>query len=293
MNHFEKNTRLVSKEINIMDTDAGDDDESTTDEDNVCMGSPVVNVEDDSLSPDLSSLNVDNQDPSSHCDISDLLSTGGIEPISDLEVLDSLRLSSDQPSEDDVHIGMSQTGPSLPGTSLASHTTTLSNNQNIDADIDLLKPVVFSSTHAYLIKSGINISKPLVHRKTIPTPSCDLNPKTSALHTPLRESTAVTSVLPNAMMTTLLNGSRTNCQKVYNNSASSSDFQSSHLSNWRTEDNNDKMCTLRKNDPLQISSNSVSRRIATELGRHQTVQKPPGKSNYIHQIKALVFVVNI
>ena len=288
MNHFEKNTRLVSKDINIMDTDAGDDDESTTDEDNVCMGSPVVNVEDDSLSPDLSSLNVDNQDPSSHCDISDLLSTGGIEPISDLEVLDSLRLSSDQPSEDDLHIGMSQTGLSSPGTSLASHTTTLSNNQNSDADIDLLKPVVFSSTHAYLIKSGINISKPLEHRKTIATTSCDLNPKTSALHNPLRESTAVTSVLPNAMMTTILNGSRTTCEKVYNNSASSSDFQSSHLSNWRTEDNNDKMCTLHKNDPLQISSNSVSRRIATELGRHQTVQKPPGKSNKIHQIKAPV-----
>ena len=288
MNHFEKNTRLVSKDINIMDTDAGDDDESTTDEDNVCMGSPVVNVEDDSLSPDLSSLNVDNQDPSSHCDISDLLSTGGIEPISDLEVLDSLRLSSDQPSEDDLHIGMSQTGLSSPGTSLASHTTTLSNNQNSDADIDLLKPVVFSSTHAYLIKSGINISKPLVHRKTIDTTSCDLTPKTSALHNPLRESTAVTSVLPNAMMTTILNGSRTTCEKVYNNSASSSDFQSSHLSNWRTEDNNDKMCTLHKNDPLQISSNSVSRRIATELRRHQTVQKPPGKSNKIHQIKAPV-----
>ena len=290
MNHFEKNTRLMSKDINIMDTDAGDDDESTTDEDNVYMGSPVVNVEDDSLSPDLSSLNVDNQDPSSPCDISDLLtSTGGIEPISDLEVLDSLRLSSsDQQSEDSLHIGMSQTGPSSPGTSLASHTTTLSNNQNSDSDIDLLKPVVFSSTHAYLIKSGINLSKPLVHRKTIATTSCDLTPKTIALHNPLRESTAVTSVLPNAMMTTILNGSRTTCEKVYNNSASSSDFQSSHLSNWRTEDNNDKICTLHKNDPLQISSNSVSRRIATELGRHQTVQKLPGKSNKIHQIKAPV-----
>ena len=280
----------MSKDINIMDTDAGDDDESTTDEDNVCMGSPVVNVEDDSLSPDLSSLNVDNQDPSSPCDISDLLtSTGGIEPISDLEVLDSLRLSSsDQQSEDSLHIGMSQTGPSSPGTSLASHTTTLSNNQNSDSDIDLLKPVVFSSTHAYLIKSGINLSKPLVHRKTIATTSCDLTPKTIALHNPLRESTAVTSVLPNAMMTTILNGSRTTCEKVYNNSASSSDFQSSHLSNWRTDDNNDKICTLHKNDPLQISSNSVSRRIATELGRHQIVQKLPGKSNKIHQIKAHV-----
>ena len=290
MNNFEKNTRLKSKDINIMDTDAGDDDESTTDEDNVCMGSPVVNVEDDSLSPDLSSLNVDNQDPSSHCDISDLLSNtgGGIETISDLEVLDSLRLSSDQQTEDNLHISMSQTGPSSPGTSLASHTTTLSNNQNSDSDIDLLKPVVFSSTHAYLIKSGINISKPLVHRKTIATTSCDLTPKTSALHNPSRESTAVTSVLPNAMMTTLLNGSRINCQKVYNNSASSSDFQSSHLSNWRTEDNNDKMCTSHKNNPLQISSNSVPRRIATELGRHQTAQKPPGKSNKIYQIKVPV-----
>ena len=290
MNHFEKNTILMSKDINIMDTDAGDDDESTTDEDNVCMGSPVVNVEDDSLSPDLSSLNVDNQDPSSHCDISDLLSTGGIEPISDLEVLDSLRLSSDQQSEDDVHIGVSQKVSSSHGASLASHTNTLSNNQNSDSDIDLLKPVVFSSTHAYLIKSGTNISKPLVHRKTIATTSCDFNPKTSALHKPLRESTAVTSVLPNAMMTTILNGSRTNCEKAHNNSASTSDFQSNHLSNWRTDDRNNKMCNLHNKDPLQISSNSVSRRIDTELGRHQTVQKPPGKDNKIYQIYIYIYI---
>ena len=59
MNTSVDSKRRASKDINIMDTDGGDDEDNSSDGDNVCMGSPIVNVEDDSDPPDISTIHME------------------------------------------------------------------------------------------------------------------------------------------------------------------------------------------------------------------------------------------
>ena len=161
MNTSTESTRRASKDINIMDTDGGDDEDDSADGNNVCMGSPIVNVEDDSVSPDISALENEN---SYQNDINDLLIIGDNRPIVDdtslnLNVLDELSLSSDHPEDD---LTMEDKQPSVNSSSssstFASRPTSLFNCQTVDSDIDLLKPVVFKSSQSYSNK--LNMTKP-------------------------------------------------------------------------------------------------------------------------------------
>ena len=208
--------RRESKDINIMDTDGGDDEDDSADGGNVCMGSPIVNVEDDSGSPDISTIHMENQN-SYQNDISDLLIIGDSRPIGEdttlnLNVLDELSLSSDQPEEDlAMEYKQHSVSSNVSSKIFVSRPTSLFNCQTIDSDIDLLKPVVFSSSQSY---SNKILTKPklIPMKDTKSSSQSSWNSNNPAVTNAKRESTAVTSVLPNAMMTTILFGSRTNAK---------------------------------------------------------------------------------
>ena len=278
MSRLEEPQESINKDINIMDTDGGDEeDDDGTNGIDMCMGSPIVNVEDDSLSADLPTLNMDNQS-STQCDINNFANVRDDDPISDatsinLDVLDDLRLSSDQP-EDDLYIGIKDTMPSLSFAGPVSRPTSLFNCQNLEKDVDLLKPVVFSNSIIYSGKTTLSKPKPLGSNTNISKIPCDLNSKTSAASKTLRESTAVTSVLPNATMTTILCGLRTNT-KIYNQPNQCSTLQSKSSLDVKAQDENLKIYNHKY--PLRISSNVMSHRSVTELEKLPKNKKFPGR----------------
>ena len=289
MSHLEQTNTECSNDVNIMDTDGGDEDDST-DGDNVCMDnqeSPLLNVEDDAFSPDISTLTVNNK-KEPRCDISDFLTVDGNDTTHDesslsLDVLDDLRLSSDR-SEDDLCFSSHKTTLSYNKATIESSSTTATNFNchNLERDIYLLKPVVFSNSSPLSCSSNANISKPKLifgNENKIATPSSaiELNAKSPAAPKNLRESTAVTSVLPNSKMTTILYGARTST-KLHDNTNQCSGVLSNNSLNVSIPEINPENGTAQKNNLLQMSSNVLSRRIVAEMGKLHNNKKPTGRS---------------
>lgn len=282
MSRLEESGGRCSKDINIMDTDGGEDDEDSSDGDNVCMGSPIVNVEDDARSPDISTLRVEN-DNTYQCDISDLLIVGDSRPISDatsvnLEVLDDLRLSSEHPG-DDLYMELRQPhhNSNASSTMLISRPTASITSQNLECDIDLLKPVVFSSSASYLGNASNVQPKSLSVNGDKSLQSYALNSKSPAISKSLRASTAVTSVLPTAMMTTILCGPRTSA-KINETSNQSSSFQFKNSLNVAAKDKSiAKMSISHNNISPKVSANTISQGIVPEHGKIQNTKKLSGK----------------
>ena len=277
MNTSTDSTRRASKDINIMDTDGGDDEDDSADGDNVCMGSPIVNVEDDSVSPDISTLHMENEN-SYQNDISDLLIIGDNRPIVEdaslnLNVLDELSLSSDQP-EDDLTMEYKQPSVNTHSSSaiFVSRPTSLFNCQTVDSDIDLLKPVVFKSSQSYSNK--LNMSKPkfipLRDNKSSSQNSSSTNRTT--ISNPKRESTAVTSVLPNATMTTILFGSRTNekTNDHLNPSSNSSVIKPSNVISLKDK-------SFMKNTSNNIGSQQITASVISQGSSAETTKLPCNK----------------
>ena len=289
MSHLEETNTRCSNDINIMDTDGGEEDDST-EGDNVCMDnqeSPLVNVEDDAFSPDISTLTVNNK-KEPPCDISDFLTVDDNDTTPDasslsLDVLDDLRLSSDR-SEDDLcfssHKPTHSSNKSLIDSS--SIPATNFNCHNLESDIYLLKPVVFT-TSSLSCSSNANISKTKLlfcneNKIAIPSSVIDLNAKSPGVSKTLKESTAVTSVLPNSMMTTILCGAqtRTNLHN-HSNQLCSGVLSSNNSLNVQIPETNFENSLLQKNNSLQMSSNVLSRRIVAEMGKLHN-KKSSGKS---------------
>ena len=252
MNTSTESNRRASKDINIMDTDGGDDEDDSGDGDYACMGSPIVNVEDDSGSPDLSAIHMENQS-SYQNDISDLIIVGDNHPVGknttlNLNVLDELSLSSDQPEEDlTMEYKQQPVKPtSVSSAKFVSRPNALFNCQTIDSDIALLKPVVFKSSQAH---SNKLLNKPRL-MSTTDSKSSSQNSWGSispAISNSKRDSTAVTSVLPNAMMTTILFGSRNNAKRDDNLSSCSNNLV----------DKSSNVISLQDKSFMELNSNNI------------------------------------
>lgn len=294
MNTSVDSKRRASKDINIMDTDGGDDEDNSSDGDNVCMGSPIVDVEDDSDPPDISAIHMENQN-SYQNDISDLLIVGDNRPIVEdatlnLNVLDELSLSSDQPKEC-LSMEYKQQPVTLISSSAnrISRPTSLYNCQTIDSDIDLLKPVVFSSSQCY---SNKLLTKP----RLIPTNDSKSSSQNSwgsnspAISNPMRESTAVTSVLPNAMMTTILFGSRNNANNNDNLNSCSGTVVNKSSNVISLQDKSFMKITSNEIRSPQITTNVINLGSSTDTAKSLSNKKIQGK-NISYSI--LMYSVNI
>ena len=228
-------------------------------------------------------------------DISDLLIVGDNRPIVEdatlnLNVLDELSLSSDQPKEC-LSMEYKQQPVTLISSSAnrISRPTSLYNCQTIDSDIDLLKPVVFSSSQCY---SNKLLTKP----RLIPTNDSKSSSHNSwgsnspAISNPMRESTAVTSVLPNAMMTTILFGSRNNANNNDNLNSCSGTVVNKSSNVISLQDKSFMKITSNEIRSPQITTNVINLGSSTDTAKSLSNKKIQGK-NISYSI--LMYSVNI